>query len=121
MARRAPAATIAAYGGNYDDGPLRILAVNGKIADPKGEAYTLPGGNVVDGPALQWLALQDRPRIWVCDGNVTGIGDCSSARLQENALELMTAGGIVRVDACDDAVDLFDSKRARKVSTFRSL
>ena len=30
---------------------------------------------MVDGPALRWLARQDRPRIWVSDGVVTGVGD----------------------------------------------
>jgi hypothetical protein len=121
MARLAPAATIAAYGGNHDDGPLRILAVNGKIADPKSEAYSLPGANVIDGPALRWLALQDRPRIWVCDGRVTGIGDNESEELRANARDLMRAGGIVRVRHCEDASALFDRRRARTVAVSRGL
>jgi len=31
-------------------------------------------GNVIDGPALQWLATQPERRIWVSDMHVFGVG-----------------------------------------------
>lgn len=77
LLHRSPLATIAAYsGGDYagtdgwSAGHLTILAKEGRYA-----AQTVwpafPGGNVVDGPALRWLAKQARPRVWISDGKVT--------------------------------------------------
>ena len=67
----APAVNIAAYSGTYWEGELVILA-NGKGTYATIEAKNLPygGGNTVDFPALQWLAKQEKPRIWVTDGYV---------------------------------------------------
>jgi hypothetical protein len=62
------------------------------------------GANVVDFPALQWLAKQSKPRFWVSDGQVTGIGDRSSGinRLQCEILERQKS--IQRVENVDAAV-----------------
>jgi len=64
----APASIIAAYSGWSMHGELMIVAEDGQYADmtnavnhPKG------GGNIVDLPALEWLASQSKPRIWVSD------------------------------------------------------
>jgi hypothetical protein len=69
-----PMATIALYGGRNDDGDVLIVAEKGRRA--MAEDICSPGGaNVIDGPALDWLAAQKSPRIWISDGQVTGIGD----------------------------------------------
>lgn len=63
-----PAATIALYGGDGgDSNRLRIVAKNRRRCE---DDYIVPvgGGNEVDGPALDWLAKQKEPRIWVSDG-----------------------------------------------------
>jgi hypothetical protein len=71
---------IAAYGGGHDSGVLRVLARDGRRVDDAGLASIGGGRNVVDGPALEWLARQPAPRFWVSDGQVTGIGDVRGRR-----------------------------------------
>jgi hypothetical protein len=73
----APATTIAMYSGWGSGGELRIIAKGGTCVEAKGmKAY---GGNEVDGPALDWLAKQREPRIWLSDGEVFGSrGDCKA-------------------------------------------
>jgi len=66
------------------------------------KGYALRGrhgsGNVVDGPALAWLARQPRPRIWFCDGAVTGIGDHGDLRCTADAERPQRNGSIRRLD-----------------------
>ena len=64
----APASIIAAYAGAGSRGELVIVAEKGKYADVN-DAKNRPagGGNYVDLPALEWLAKQPKPRIWVSD------------------------------------------------------
>lgn len=78
LLRRSPLATIAVYsgGGEHDSrglsmGHLTVLAKEGRYAAERSWP-TFPGANVVDGPALRWLARQARPRVWISDGEVTG-------------------------------------------------
>lgn len=95
----APAALVACYEGTGAGwGVIRILARDGwRVAE---EAIAPPlrrGGNVVDGPALRWLARQPPPRVWVSDGRITGVGDRSNPRLSEEVAELCARARIVRV------------------------
>jgi hypothetical protein len=73
----APATVIAVYSGDRDKGILRVLARDGKRVT--GDLVKRPAGscNVIDGPALDWLAKQAEPRFWMSDGLVTGVGDAS--------------------------------------------
>lgn len=73
LLRTAPAATIAGYCSDcVKDGWLIILAANGRYtSDPQ----AIGSGNGVDGPALEWLARQRGPKVWICDGMVTGVKD----------------------------------------------
>jgi hypothetical protein len=68
---RWPAVTVATYNGSGTRGELWIIANKGKRAK---EADLKPpyGGNVVDGPSLDWLAKEKMPRVWISDGGVTG-------------------------------------------------
>ena len=75
----APGCVVAVYSGNTHDGILRILAQDGRQVDKQYIGAPAGGANVVDGPALQWLSKQAKPRIWVSDGQVTGINDRMSA------------------------------------------
>ena len=75
----APGCTVAVYSGNTHDGVLRILAQDGRQVDKQYIGAPAGGANVVDGPALQWLSKQAKPRIWVSDGQVTGVNDRMSA------------------------------------------
>ena len=73
----APATVIAVYSAERDKGVLRVLARDGRRVT--GDLVKRPSGscNVIDGPALDWLARQDEPRFWLSDGLVTGVGDTS--------------------------------------------
>jgi len=63
----APAAVIAAYAGRGDRGVIRILAADGKMVNDA-DLELHYGNNIVDGPAIAWLAQQRGPRVMVTDG-----------------------------------------------------
>jgi len=91
-----PAATVALYSGAGDTGTLRIVASGGRRAEDLEWRPPDAGGNTIDGPALAWLASQPGPRLWVSDGEVTGIGDKQTPTLKHNAAAYCTAHNIVR-------------------------
>ena len=75
---------------------LRIVGRAGYRAAP--EAFHLGlGGNVVDLPALRWLAKQPGPRVWVSDGAVTGSGDLPNDEITKACRELCMTAGIKQV------------------------
>ena len=77
-----PAVTIAMYNGSGDTGDLRIIAKNGKRVTEKYLDDHSGYGNVVDGPALEWLGTQPARRIWVSDMHVFGAhGDTAGFNL----------------------------------------
>ena len=55
------------------------------------------GRNLVDGPALRWLARQPGPRFWVSDGGVNGLSGCGWLLLEE-CKAICKASSIARVD-----------------------
>lgn len=71
--RLAPAATIAFYSGSTYSGKGAIIigAENGRAATIEELRRARPGSdNVVDAPALRWLAAQKGPLFWVSDEEV---------------------------------------------------
>lgn len=66
----APAAIVAGYSGNHngDSGEIKILAANGFRTD---NLRVGRGENEIDGPAVEWLARQKPPRIYVTDQQFT--------------------------------------------------
>lgn len=101
---RSPAGvTVAVYSGSGGDGELRVVARGGKRASarnlkPKG------GGNIVDAPALEWLATQPEPRVWMSDGGVTGVGDMPSPVVTQRCDSARTRGRIRHVKDIDKVV-----------------
>lgn len=95
----APAALVACYEGAAEGwGILRVLARGGsRVADAAIRPPLGKGGNVIDGPALRWLARQAAPRVWVSDGHVTGVGDHFTPRLLQEVDEICSGAGITRV------------------------
>lgn len=93
-----PGGVIAAYSAEGSLGYLRVIARNGRrVTD---EMINPPGGgNEIDGPALDWLALQPGPRYWISDAGVSGgaqglkycLDVCVRARIRrvENAWEIV--------------------------------
>jgi len=99
-----PGACVAAYSGNDRDGVLRILAACGRQVEDRWIAAPAGGANVVDGPALQWLSKQQKPRIWVSDGQVTGIHDRMSAINSLECMDVCRRHRVVRHPNMHDAV-----------------
>ena len=102
--QNAPGCTVGVYSGNSVDGVLRILAQAGRQVDERWITAPAGGANVIDGPALQWLSKQPKPRIWVSDGQVTGKNDRSGALNHLECLYLIRKHQIVQKDKIADAV-----------------
>lgn len=102
---------VAVYSGKGEEGELRIVAAGARRADT--DRLKTPGsGNIVDLPALEWLARQPAPRVWVSDAGVTGIGDRPSKALRARCLALCRRAGIRRVERIDEAAGLLGAGRA---------
>jgi len=97
------AALVAIYSGRGREGELRVVARGGRRAE---EADLAPygSGNVVDLPALQWLARQAEPRLWVSDGGVTGENDRGSREIRRRCAKVVRQGRIARVASAEEAV-----------------
>lgn len=95
---------IALYAGADDTGELRIVAENGQRAAIE-DLGGFGSGNVVDLPALEWLARQRAPRIWVSDGGVTGVGDRPSTELAARCRALRRRARIHRVTTLEEACE----------------
>lgn len=114
---QAPGATIACYSGNSDTGTLHIFAKKGRrstAAYISGIAEMMPPSNVIDGPALEWLARQAEPRIWISDGGVTGVADSQSAGLLIHADSIVKRGRIVMLPKTTQAAKALRALRRRR-------
>jgi hypothetical protein len=108
----APMGVIAAYSGDYGGGHLWIIARNGKRADAK--HLDPPGlGNMVDVPALEWLAKQDGEKFWLCDGVVTGEGDRTGRNIIQRCMDLCRKHRIVRVNDLPELLRTMETHRRR--------
>jgi hypothetical protein len=103
--RRLHGRKVTAADDNY--GELIVLA-NGKRRVPSIAPYHWrargTGNNVVDRPALEWLAARkERRKLWLCDGLVTGAGNeiLSPEHTREMA-RVIRAAKIVRVGSFED-------------------
>ena len=100
----APAATVAMYSGDTTIGTISIVAQRGRMAtdDTINERRNEVGqGNIIDGPALDWLAKQAEPRIWICDGLVTGEHDRNTRNLQTDAAQKQRRANITRHESAE--------------------
>lgn len=108
----APLAQVAGYCGYAATpkakGELKILGLRSKRV--KDEDLSPRGGmNICDGPALEWLAKQEEPRIWVCDGYVTvvsGVSEAGNVEATKECLELCRKNRIMRVNNLTEAREL---------------
>lgn len=123
LIKAAPAIVVATYSGNSShhshaptgiEGPHGVLSIvgkggrragSGRSADGRFLIRPCGGQNIVDGPALRWLAKQKEPRYWVSDGMVTGIAkvggkwqvDNMYSNLIRDAIRIVATGRIKRV------------------------
>ena len=87
-----PAVEIALYSGQLNNtakGWLCVIARNGRLADLASVLPSFGGYNVVDGPALRWLATRRPPRFWISDGAANGVGGAQSKSLFADVVEIM--------------------------------
>ena len=110
-----PECTVIGYGGNCvgrQTGRLVVLGDRGRCVTM--DAITAwredRGENIVDGPALQFLARMTKPRLWISDGHVTGRGAKRTQSLINQANALMLAGTITRVETVDEAVKIMTGR-----------
>jgi hypothetical protein len=108
-------ARVAMYSGEGDAGELRIVAWGDRRAAAEHLA-PYGSGNIVDVPALEWLARQPAPRIWISDGGVTGIHDQRSARVEQLVADVCKQRSIARVETIDEAVTRVTGGRRRNGS-----
>lgn len=114
--RLVPGITLAFYSGyTNDDGALHIIMRNGRCIDLSqlDDGYKKGGGNIVDGPALQWLGAQPRPRLWVSDGGVTGVGDRSANHLADEARAIIKAKKIKQLTNIEAVIE-FSKRQTRR-------
>jgi hypothetical protein len=105
-----PAATIAMYSGfqeSDEDNPVRgklcVVAEKGRWSDPIIREKTCgSSGNDIDAEALQWLAKQQKPRVWLSDGGVCGGPDPGTVHGRCKAIG--KAGNIVRIRHLPDVI-----------------
>lgn len=110
----APGARVAVYAGKRTSGRLVIVADKGRMAKSDAIATAMRNddgemmfGNIVDGPALRWLAKQPGPRTWVSDGIVTGENDRMSHNLRIEAVQLLKQHDIERVENWRELLESF--------------
>jgi hypothetical protein len=106
-----PGVVIAGYtaSGAHTHGMLRIFAKNGRRVET--HDFQMDGGqNACDGPALNWLERQPKPRFWVCDGFVTGVvsgtsmtsEDEPTEELLQEVRDIQTRSRILRVPSASE-------------------
>lgn len=106
-------ALVAIYSGRGTEGELRIVASGTRRAGPK-HLKPFARGNIVDVPALEWLARQPEPRLWVSDGAVTGVGDHASDAIEERCTAIVKKGRIERIANLEGTVRRLVDARARR-------
>ena len=93
-----PAVTIAMYNGYSKSGDLRIIGRNGMRVTEEYINNWSGGGNVVDGPALKWLATMPERRIWVSDMYIFGAsGDTAGFNLMKDVMDTCIKGKIINL------------------------
>lgn len=132
----APAGIVALYSGIGHAGTLRVIGRNGKYLNFEEHAETyhaetdnpfayqgrfgtgfewrvgLAGGNDIDKPALEWLAEQPLPRIWVSDGYVVSPSHGLSYASWADCKPLIEEARINRVETPEEAALALEGKLA---------
>jgi hypothetical protein len=115
IVKSAPTATLVAmYSGQYRRGELRIIARNGRRAAEDQLAPFGPG-NLIDLPALEWLAKQPGPRVWLSDARVTGVNDFASRLLARRCRIVCLKHGVRRAETAAQAAAILEGRAQRRL------
>ena len=99
---------------NCKSGILRVFSKDGRMVSEAEVEHYEGCGNVVDGPALEWLERQPRPRVWLSDGGVTGVDDRWSRDLVLEAGQICKRGRIERVEDQDALMERLSGRLGRR-------
>lgn len=105
-----PHGLVALYDGDRNHGDLWIAAKQGRMTTVNRIARN--GNNLIDGPALRWLARQAKPRYWVSDGQATAVNHSGIPR--QLVLECQRIAGenhIVQIGSMKEALEYFRTVR----------
>lgn len=111
IVEKAPASVVAAYAGDASDntGILRVLARDGRMSG-RAKDFDFPRSNIVDVPALKWLAGQPAPRYLVCDGGFSGLDDDCDADVTDDCYAIMAGAKVTQVRSLTDFNKLLQKK-----------
>jgi hypothetical protein len=114
---RAPGSIVGIYAGARNVGWLKIVARDGRRISKDDRIGIPAGNNLVDLPALQWLADQPWPRIWISDGQVVALNYGFHAIPRAQCDAFCEMAGIVRVEDAEAAQAYITGKLASPVPT----
>lgn len=113
IVKHAPSATLVAiYSGRHGEGELRIVARNGRRAVAE-DLTPFGPGNLIDLPALEWLAKQPGPRVWLSDARVTGVNDFASRILARRCRIVCLKHKIRRAETANQAAAILEGRALR--------
>lgn len=112
-----PAATVALYSGMGKGGKLVIVAEKGRRASWAVVKQHIRSGNIIDGPAMEWLSEQPQAiKVWVSDGGFTGPGDSYRdashyQRMERDIIRFARRGsGIMRLLGTDNLMGVLKGR-----------
>lgn len=108
--RSSAGCTVIAYssGGSGSQGEPNIWLVARRGRQVR-DLPAFPGGNGVDGPALEYglsFRTHNAPVVWISDTHVTGAHGYSQAKLRAQCLRLCRLNNIYIAPDCEQAVEL---------------
>ena len=108
--RSSAGCTVIAYssGGSGAEGEPNIWLVARRGRQVR-DLPSFPGGNGVDGPALEYglsFRTHNAPVVWISDTHVTGASGYNQARLRAQCLRLCRLNNIYIAPNCEQAVEL---------------
>lgn len=106
-----PGVIIGVYAGRGGAGILRIVAKDGKRVEDPQDLKIPMGGNQIDKPALEWLASQVEPRIWVSDGQVVSVSHGYTREAVQDCLTVVIKNKINRAETATEAYEMLTGKK----------
>jgi hypothetical protein len=106
--RASSGCTVIAYSDGQEEGEANIWLVARKGRQVR-QLPIFPGGNGVDGPALEYGLTHRRasaPMVWISDTQVTGAQDSSHEELRKYCMRLCRKHNIHIAPNCETATDL---------------
>lgn len=105
--QEAPGSTVAFYAGSNCGSPrgrIVVAADRGRATTVQEVRRAMPGQeNLIDGPALRWLARQPAPRFWISDEGVGGVHDFGpGGPCHRECIEICKAAHITIVRRIED-------------------